>query len=195
MNRLANPFIASGGAGVPVHGLRDFLIARIRGFRQHRRRRHNLPGLAISALRNFFGNPCLLQHVQAVRAEPFNRRNTLPGNLRHWSRARPYRGSLHMYRASPAESGAASELGSREFQRVSQHPEQRSLRRDAHFFLATVNAQCEVGHRFSEVEFATWTIILLNLREKWNGLTAKMDSWDLQNPASLRKGIDDKDLE
>ncbi len=66
MNRLANPFIGPAAAQVAIHRLRDLLIARIRRLRQQSRRRHDLPRLAVAALRNLFRNPRLLQHMQPI---------------------------------------------------------------------------------------------------------------------------------
>ena len=113
MNRLANPFIGPAAAQVAVHGLRDLLIARIRRLRQQSRRRHDLPRLAVAALRNFFGNPRLLQDVQPVRSQSFDGRDALSGNLRNRRGTRPNRRPLHMHRASPAEPGATTKFRSR----------------------------------------------------------------------------------
>ena len=69
MDCFANPFVRTAAAQVAVHRLCDLLIGRIRRLRQKSRRCHYLPRLAVAALRNFFGDPCLLQRVQPVRAQ------------------------------------------------------------------------------------------------------------------------------
>src|SRR5579859_2310325 len=146
MDRLPNSFIGAASAEVAVHGLRDLVVGRIRCLRQQRGRRHNLAGLAVSALRDLFGNPRLLQHVQAVGTEAFDRSYALACGLRYRSRARTDRISIKVNGASPTQSSAASKFCTGEFQRVAQNPEQRCLRRDAYLFFTTVNAKVEVGH-------------------------------------------------
>ena len=70
MNRFPNSLISAASAEIPVHRLRDLLVAGIRCFRKKRGRRHDLSGLAVAALRNFFGNPRFLQNVQTISPSP-----------------------------------------------------------------------------------------------------------------------------
>src|SRR4029453_8039408 len=46
------------------HGLIDVLVGRLRGPLQECRRRHDLPGLAVAALRDVERAPCLLQRMR-----------------------------------------------------------------------------------------------------------------------------------
>src|SRR5258708_13136899 len=83
VDRLANPFIRSAAAQVAVHGLRDLLIARLRSLRQQRPCRQDLPRLSVAALRNLFPNPCPLQHLQPVAAQPSTPHTALHYTLHH----------------------------------------------------------------------------------------------------------------
>ena len=81
MDGFTNPFIGPAPAEVSVHGLRNLVVAWVRGIGQQRCSRHNLPRLAITALRNLFGDPCLLQGVQAICAQAFNGGDRFPRGL------------------------------------------------------------------------------------------------------------------
>ena len=119
MDGFANSFIGSAAAEVAVHGLRDLVIAGSWCLRQQSRRRHDLSGLAVAALRNFFRNPGLLQNVQSIRTQAFNGGDFLACDLRDGSGAGPCRRTIDVYGAGSAETGAAAEFCSGEFERIS----------------------------------------------------------------------------
>jgi hypothetical protein len=148
VDRLANPFIGTAPAQVAVHGLGDLLIGRIRRLRQKSSRGHYLPCLAIAALRNLFLNPRLLQDMQAIRTQPFYRRDRFPHDLRHRRGAGSHGCALNMHGTSAAKPRATARFRSRKVKRIPQNPEQGSLRRNAYFLLTTVYAQCDFSHIF-----------------------------------------------
>ena len=70
--------------------------------------------------------------------------------------------AVNVDRASAAQSRAASEFRSGEFESVAEYPEQRGFRRDADLFFTSINAECKVGHvvvcpESPVVEFWNWT--------------------------------------
>src|SRR5207302_4087325 len=99
------------------------------------------------------------EHVEAVGSEAFNRGYILARNLRHRSRARANRVAIDVDRASTAQSSAAAEFCSGEFESVAENPQERGFRRDADFLFTAVDAECDVGHGYPVVEFwscTTW---------------------------------------
>ncbi len=72
MDGFANAFIRAATAEVAVHGLRDLIVAGVRSLGQQCGCGHDLSGLAIAALRDFFVDPSLLKDVQAVGAQAFD---------------------------------------------------------------------------------------------------------------------------
>ena len=108
MNRLANPFIGSTAAEVAVHRLSDLVVGRVGRLREQGRGGHDLSRLAVAALWNFFGDPGLLQHVQAIGSEAFDRGDALAGDLRDGSGAGTNRIAIDVNRAGAAQSGAAT---------------------------------------------------------------------------------------
>src|SRR5437588_10214059 len=131
MNRLPNPFIGSTAAEVAVHRLSDLVVGRVGRLREQGRGGHDLSRLAVAALWNFFGDPGLLQHVQAIGSEAFDRGDALAGDSRDGSGAGTNRIAIAVQRAGAAQSGAATELCSGEFQAVGEDPEERGPGRDA----------------------------------------------------------------
>src|SRR5271169_6227958 len=157
MDRFANPLIGSAAAQIAVHGLGDLVVGGVRIFCEQRRGRHDLPRLAVAALRDFFCDPGLLQHVQTVGSEPFDRGDVLIRGLRDRSGAGAYGRSVEMYGAGAAQSRAAAKFCSCEFESVAENPEERSFRRDADFLCTAVDAECDVGHVDPVVEFGNRT--------------------------------------
>ena len=120
---FANSFIGSAATKITVHRLRDLLVGRIGRLCQQCGGGHDLSRLAIAALRNFFRDPGLLQHVQAVGSEAFNRRHALARDLRNRSRAGANRIAVDVDGAGAAQSRAAAEFSSGELESVAENPE------------------------------------------------------------------------
>src|SRR2546422_7565822 len=61
------------------------LFRSLRGLRQQRRGRHDLAGLAVSALRDIEFHPGALKRVRPIGGKPFDRRDPLPRSEEHTS--------------------------------------------------------------------------------------------------------------
>src|SRR5690349_20621278 len=72
VNGFANALIGAAAADIATHGVIDILIGGIGIFAQQYRSSHDLPALAITALRHIFLGPCLLQGMTAIGGKSFN---------------------------------------------------------------------------------------------------------------------------
>ena len=126
MNRLADARIRAAAAHVAAHRCVDVRIGRVRLLLEQRCGRHELAGLAVTALRDVVLDPCGLQRMQlAVGAcEAFDRRDLLTrgGGDRH--RARAHRRAVQMHGARAALGDAAAVLRADQTEVIPQHPQQ-----------------------------------------------------------------------
>src|SRR6266567_388193 len=122
----------------------------MRSLRQQRCSGHDLSALAVSALRNIFCDPSLLQWMQSVCAQAFDRRDAFAPSLRNRHSARTSQRAIDMNAASAAQPGATAEFRAGQLQRVAQDPQQRSFGGDIYNFLRTVYTQCEIWHGEAE---------------------------------------------
>src|SRR5262249_21329563 len=90
---------------------------------QHRRRRHDLPRLAVAALRNFLGDPGLLKRMAAVYRQTFNSSDSLSFDGADLRDARTDRLTIEMDRAGAALRDAAAELSACQAEIFTEHPE------------------------------------------------------------------------
>src|SRR3989442_6919321 len=72
--------VGAATADVAVHVGDDLLARRLFVLGEQRRRGHDLPGLAVAALRHLLGDPCLLQRMLGRRRKAFDRGDLLPGD-------------------------------------------------------------------------------------------------------------------
>ena len=70
--------IGPAAADVAVHMLDDLLAGGLGIASEERRRLHDLPGLAIAALRHLLGDPGFLQRMAGVRRQALDRCHLLP---------------------------------------------------------------------------------------------------------------------
>src|SRR5437660_3166817 len=110
VNRLPDSIVSSAAADVRRHEFGNLRVGGMRRLGQQCGRSHDLPTLAISALRNVFGNPGLLQCVKATRAETFDGRDVLACSLRNSHRAGASQRAIDMDGACAAVSGTAAEF-------------------------------------------------------------------------------------
>ena len=75
VDRLADADIRAAPAHVAVHRLIDVGVGRLRLLLQQRRRRHDLPGLAVAALGDVDLLPRLLHGMRAVGRQSLDRRD------------------------------------------------------------------------------------------------------------------------
>src|SRR5271154_5038242 len=82
--------VSAAAADVAVHVLDDLLACRFRILCQQFGRLHDLPGLAVAALRDLMSNPCLLQRMAGIRRQTFDRRHLLVGHFGELRLTRAY---------------------------------------------------------------------------------------------------------
>src|SRR5204863_5992202 len=102
MDRFANRLVGSTTANVAAHRAVDFGIGRFGLAGEERRSTHDLPGLAIPALRNIGLKPCLLYGMAAVGGESFNGRDALSSDVRNRCAARAKGLAVDVHRAGAA---------------------------------------------------------------------------------------------
>src|SRR5215210_711658 len=71
----SDALVRPAAADVAVHVLDDVFARGLRVGGKQFSRLHDLAGLAVAALRNFLGDPCLLKRMRRVGREPFDRRD------------------------------------------------------------------------------------------------------------------------
>src|SRR5436309_8262168 len=72
MNRLTNSEVCSASADIAAHRIINILVGRLRLAGQQRGGRHELPGLAVAALRHIHFHPRLLQRMRSIRRKAFD---------------------------------------------------------------------------------------------------------------------------
>src|SRR5947209_2639258 len=72
---------------------------------------HDLPRLAVAALRHLFGDPSLLQRMRGIGREPLDSYDLFAGNRAQVHLARALRDAVDVDRAGAAQAGAAAVFG------------------------------------------------------------------------------------
>src|SRR5688572_6917218 len=101
--------VAAAPAQVAGHGVGDLLVGRRGLLLQERRRLHDLPALAVAALRYTDLAPRDLHRMLALRVEPLDRHDGLPADIRHRDAAGAHRLAVHVHGARAAQRDAAAE--------------------------------------------------------------------------------------
>ena len=128
MHRLADALIGAASADIG-HRFVDVLVGRLGIFLQERRGRHDLPGLAIAALRNVDRRPCLLHGVRCTGRQPLDGDDHIGGlDVAHGNRTGPLHLVVDVNRAGAALGDAAAVLGAGQADLLPNHPEQRRVR-------------------------------------------------------------------
>src|SRR5881296_3846950 len=146
-----------GAAATDVgHGRVDIGVRGMRILREQRRGGHDLPRLAVAALRHVFLDPRALHRVRAVLGEPFDRGHPFAGDGGHGQYAGARRDAVQVDGAGAALGDAAAELGAGEPERVTQHPQERRVGGDVDRFALAVDGEADRGHdRTSSREMET----------------------------------------
>src|SRR6266849_4279931 len=145
VDRLANPLVSAAPADVG-HRLINLSVAGAPVLGQEHRGGHDLPGLAVTALRHVLRDPCALHRVIAVLRQALDG-GDLPGTHGgHRCHTRPSRFTVQQRGAGAALGDPTAELGAGEPQRVAKHPEQRHLCRYVHGVGGSVNSEGVAGH-------------------------------------------------
>src|SRR2546421_3225054 len=124
----------------------DIGVRGMRILREQRRGSHDLPRLAVAALRHVFLDPRALHGVRAVLGQAFDRSHPFAGDGGHGQHAGARRDAVQVDGAGAALGDAAAELGAGEPERVAQHPEERRVGGDVDRFALTVDGEADRGH-------------------------------------------------
>src|SRR5437867_10576760 len=125
--RRPDALIRSAPADVR-HRVVDVLVGRLRLLPEQRRRRHDLPGLAVAALRDVERRPGLLHGMRARGRQPLDR-DDLVGGLHASNRqdARAHQLAVDVHGAGAALRDAAAVLGARQAHLLADGPQERRV--------------------------------------------------------------------
>jgi hypothetical protein len=144
MNCFPHSVIRAATAYIGVQAI-DVVIAGVRDLLQQIGDRHDLPGLAIAALRNVFFDPGPLDRVRGIRGQALDGgNNTIPDGA-DWQHAGPLRAAVNVYRAGAANTDPATELAAGQSQFVAQDPEQWLFRIAVVLYFIAIDPQFH-GH-------------------------------------------------
>src|SRR5207302_1097843 len=133
LDRRANPLIGAAATDVAGHRLVDIVIGGLRGLGEQAGRLHDLPTLAVAALRDVQAAPRGLDALaDRCSTDPLDGRDLLAFRSRDRRDARARRRTIQVHRARAAEGHATPELGAGESELVAQRPEQWRVRRHVH---------------------------------------------------------------
>jgi hypothetical protein len=108
--------------------------------------RHDLAGLAVTALDNLQAQPSLLNSFAAWGlADCFDRCDSLVSDTGDRRDAGPYRTTIDMHCAGPAQSSAAAKFRPRQSYDIAQNPQQWHVIRNIEVVLLAIDA--EARHR------------------------------------------------
>src|SRR5436853_4923753 len=137
--------VRSATADVAVHVAHDLVARRILVAGEELRRLHDLPRLAVAALRHLLGDPRLLQRMRAIGREAFDRHHARAFHAADRGGAGAHRLAIDVHGARAAERRAAAELRSGELQLIADHPQQR--RAGLRFRRDRLAVEIECDHR------------------------------------------------
>src|SRR5438445_137597 len=133
LDRRTNPLIGAAATDVAGHRLVDIVIGGLRGLGEQAGRLHDLPTLAVAALRDVQAAPRGLDALaDRCSTDPLDGRDLLAFRSRDRRDARARRRTIQVHRARAAEGHATPELGAGESELVAQRPEQWRVRRHVH---------------------------------------------------------------
>src|SRR6516165_11240421 len=168
MDGPAHALIGAAAADVCDVGI-DVGIGRRRMVLEERHHRHDLPGLAIAALRHVLGDPRLLHRMLAIGRQPLDGSDASAVDARDRHRAGPYGLPVDVDRADAALRDAAAVLRSGEAYNIAQGPEERCIGFDIELVLRAVD--CDRDHRQALLTSMAAKQIVAPLRGPSNGLT------------------------
>src|SRR5262245_15793801 len=137
--------VGGAAADVAVHGEVDVAVGRSPHLLQKGDCAHDLPGLAVAALRHVAGVPGALDGRRHPVSDPFDRRNFRVAEGGDRQRAGTQRLAVEEHGARPALGNPAPVLCSGQAERVAQHPQERSTAVDIDAVLGAVDFDGE-GH-------------------------------------------------
>src|SRR5438067_88003 len=100
MDGGANARVGAAAADVAAHGGVDVVVGGVGGFGEERRRGHDLPGLAVTALGNVAEEPSALAGMVGGLREPFDGDDRVSDRVAHRGDAGTGGGPVEVHRAS-----------------------------------------------------------------------------------------------
>src|SRR4051812_17153724 len=141
VDRFADALIGAAAADVG-HRRVNVLVGRPRVLLQERRRRHDLAGLAVAALRHVDRRPGLLHRMRRVRRKPLDGDDLVGGlDAADRNRARAHHFAVDVHRAGAALRDAAAVFRAGEANVLADDPEERRVVLDAHVADFAVDVQ------------------------------------------------------
>src|SRR5215204_4770888 len=129
LHGAANALVGGAAAEIAAHRRVDVRIGRFAILGQEADRRHDLPGLAIAALRHVELDPGVLNRLRDFAADALDRRYGLAGGIRDRRLARAHGLAVQIDRAGAARRDAAAPvLRAREVEEIPESPEERYVR-------------------------------------------------------------------
>src|SRR5947209_3140580 len=138
--------VCAAAADVAVHVADDLVARGILVAGEELRGLHDLPRLAVAALRHLLGDPRRLQRMRAIGREPLDRHHVGAFHAADRGGARAHRLAIDVHGARAAERRTAAELRPGELQLIADHPEQR--RAVLRFRGDRLAVEIERDHRF-----------------------------------------------
>src|SRR5690606_18029604 len=110
MHGRTDALVGTAATDVADHRRIDFSVGRLRRHLEQGQRRHDLSGLAVTALHDIVFDPGALQRMRAVAAETLDRADLLADQGRCRDHAGTHRRAIDMHRAGTTLGDAATEL-------------------------------------------------------------------------------------
>src|SRR4029077_14765822 len=130
VNRSADADISRAATEVAIHGRINVAVARPLDFLEQTRRTHDLPRLAITALRHIVVDPGSLDRILLASSQSLDGRDLAVANPGYRHRAGAQRLTVEKNRAGPALVHSAPELGAGQVEIVSKDPKQGRVVQD-----------------------------------------------------------------
>ena len=148
LDPCSNAIVRGAATKITGHGVIDVGVGRIWVSLQQRSRGHDLPGLAVAALRDIKFAPRLLERMQmfTILGKTLDRRDLHPRRRRDWRQAGSSGNAVEMDRARAALPDPATEFRSNELEIVAQNPKQRRIGGHVHASGLPVYVQGEFTH-------------------------------------------------
>src|SRR5262245_8857857 len=124
LDRAHDAVVGPAAADVRLHVALDFLPRRARVLPEQRGGAHDLPRLAIAALRHLLREPGLLQRVARVGRQALDGGDAATREVLDRAQARVVGLAVDMHGARAALADSAAELGAGELEVLAQYPQE-----------------------------------------------------------------------
>src|SRR3954469_11879274 len=162
LHGAANALVGGAAAEIAAHRRIDVRVGGFAVLGQEADRRHDLPGLAIAALRHIELDPGVLNRLRDLAADALDRRYGFAGGVRDWRLARAHGLPVEMDGAGAARGDAAAVFRAREIEEIPESPEERHVRIGIDRVWRAVDRQ--VHHELLRYRCPAWEFIAVRLR-------------------------------